>query len=446
MYLALTGLNHKTAPVAVREAFSVDEEAAVRLLTRVKQAGATEAAVLSTCNRTEIYTVGPTQEAADRAARQALWALASERSSTMADSMLVGSHDDVLYQHYDRQAARHLFSVAAGLDSLILGEPQILGQVRDAYELAAASQSAGPVVSELFHRGIRAGKRVRTETRIAEGAASVSYAAVELAKRVFQSLKGKRVLLIGAGKMAELAAKNLVDQKVGTLLVANRTPQSAATLAQSVGGEAVSLDAVHTLLPTVDIVIASTGARTPILTRETVAYAMRLRKGEPLFMIDIAVPRDIEPAVHQIDGVFLYNIDDLKAVVDANLSQREASVDAAWRIVDEETLRFVKWLQGRLAAPVIRALREKVSATAEAEVERLLRRLDHLPEQEKAQVRALAHSIAGKLLHHPTVRLKTSVEEGTHGVVFRSISDLFDLDIGDSSPSSGRSFSGEGAT
>ncbi len=443
MYLALTGLNHKTAPVALREAFSVDEERVGRVLQGVKERGAHEVALLSTCNRTEVFAVSETPESAASAAREIFSTLGASDGpgiATDANTRL----ESALYHRRDTEVARHLFSVAAGLDSLVVGESQVLGQVRKAYEQALNFQSAGPVLSGLFHWGIRVGKRVRSETGISEGAASISYAAVELARKIFESLQEKRVLIVGAGKMAELAAKNLADQGVPVIYVANRTPAHSAALADAVGGTAVSLTEVQRLLPEVDIVITSTGARAPIIGADDVTRAMRRRKGEPLFIIDIAVPRDVDPQVHTVDGVFLYNIDDLRAVVDANMAERHAWVAEAERIVDHEADRFALWMKERVAVPVIKALREKVAATTQAEVDRVLRRLDHLSEREKDEVRALAHSIAGKLLHRPTVRLKSSVEEGRHSAVFESVSDLFGLDLYDYSSKRSRTGPHEG--
>jgi len=427
VYLALTGLSHKTAPVSLRERVAVEESRAGRILQELKARGAAEAALLSTCNRTELFAVAPTPEEARRVVDETFHALARTAGASGAEL------EPSLYRFQDGEAARHLFSVAAGLDSLVIGEVQILGQVRRAHEIALDAGSAGPVISQLFSKGVHVGKRVRQQTRISEGAASISYAAVELARKIFDTLAGRRILIVGAGKMGVLAAKNLKGQGAHSLYVANRTRERADELAARIGAQTVPFSTIESFLAEVDIVITSTGAPEPIITAGAVSAAMRRRRGEPLFLIDIAVPRDIDPRVHDMEGVFLYNIDDLSAVVQANLAEREQCVAEARRIVDQEAARFSAWLRERLAVPVITALRQKVRETTDQEVERFLRRLSHLPEREKEQVRALARAIAGKILHEPTIRLKSSVMDGTHHETFRTVSDLFGLDLGGTS-------------
>lgn len=421
MYLVATGLNHTTAPVALRETVSLDGDECVRRLEGMLAGGVQEGAILSTCNRTEIYVVASTFDAA----RSASFSFFERLAPLSLRSAVAHS----LYSFEGEAAARHLFTVAGGLDSLVIGEAQVLGQVRDALKRAARAGAAGAFITNLFNQAIRAGKRVRTETPIGHGAASVSHAAVQLAREHFADLSQTAVLLVGAGEMAELAARNLMTHGVGRLLVANRTQARSELLARSIGGEAVPLDEVDALLAEVDVVIASTGSKHPVITEAAVERAMRQRGKRPLFLIDIAVPRDVEPGVQSIDGVALYNVDDLHSVVEGNLAERREHLPKARAIVEEEVARFEGWMKERKAAPVIAALHSSVRQTVDRELERTLRRLAHLSEREKELIRSLAHGIAGKLLHAPTLKLKAAVDEGTDAELFTLVSELFGFDL-----------------
>src|SRR5690606_36132933 len=299
----VVGVSHETADVSLREAASLDAALIPSALAELDAAGAEEAVIVSTCNRTELYLVTGDGRDAREVAREFF----ARRAKAGRETALLSA----LYAHEGEEAARHLFAVAAGLRSLVLGEDQILGQVKEAYSLAAACGAAGPILSHLFQRAIHVGKRVRTETGLGRGAVSVSYAAVELARKIFGDLSGKRILLLGAGEMAELALKNLADHGSLRIWVANRTREHGEALARAFGGEAVAMEELEERLAAADIVLASTGAREPVLTRAMVQRAVRRRRGRPLFVIDIAVPRDVDPDVHALDGVFLYNIDDL---------------------------------------------------------------------------------------------------------------------------------------
>jgi len=416
MHVVAVGLNHKTAPVALREAATVREEQAGELLRALVRTAASEAAVLSTCNRTELYLAAESHEAAEGAALRAF-------EKTGGDAVLAA-----LYVKRNADAARHLFSVAAGLDSLVVGESQVLGQVRHALALAQEAGTAGPYLTQLFNQAVHVGKRVRAETPIGNGAASVSYAAVELARKVLGGLEGKRVLLVGAGKTAELAARSLAGRGVASVVVANRSTENAERLARRFGGRHAGLGELPALLESADIVIASTGARRAVISRADVAAAMLARSERPLVIIDIAMPRDVEERAGEVEGVFLYNIDDLKEVVDANLAERSRFAGEAGAIVEEEAFRFAAWMDERRAAPVIAALRRKVYEAAEAEVERLLRRLDHLPDEEKEKIRTLARSIPGKILHEPTVKIKESAAAGRRDELLQLVGELFNLD------------------
>ncbi len=411
------GLNHKTAPVAVRERVAVSgAELAATLAELRRLPGVTEVALLSTCNRSEVYAVSAEAEAV--APHVAAWFVQRGQGA------LAEGH---LYRWQGPAAARHLFRVAAGLDSLVLGEPQVLGQVRDAFLLAQGAGTVGPVLSQLFRQALELGKRVRAETGLGEGAASVSYAAVVLARRIFGSLDGRQVLLIGAGKMGELALKNLLSQGAGMVWVANRTAERADALAARLGGRPLPLEAVPAFLEQVDIVLSSVAAPHPVITREQVRLALRRRRGRPLFFIDIAVPRSIEPAVHQLDGAFLYNVDDLEAVVAESLRQRAEHVAAAESLVEQGVAAFAAWLQSRRAGPVIARLRERAEAVRRQEVERLLRRLPGLSEAERALIQAMSQTLVNKLLHPPTVRVKERLEQGDGEAYLNALAELFDL-------------------
>lgn len=425
----VVGVSHETADVSLREAASLDAALIPSALAELAAAGADEAVIVSTCNRTELYLVTGDGRDAREVAREFF----ARRAKAGRETALLSA----LYAHEGEEAARHLFAVAAGLRSLVLGEDQILGQVKEAYRLAAACGAAGPILSHLFQRAIHVGKRVRTETGLGRGAVSVSYAAVELARKIFGDLSGKRILLLGAGEMAELALKNLADHGSLRIWVANRTREHGEALARAFGGEAVAMEELEERLAAADIVLASTGAREPVLTRAMVQRAVRRRRGRPLFVIDIAVPRDVDPDVHALDGVFLYNIDDLRAVVEANAAERRLHVPHAEAIVARQAREFGRWLRQRLADPVIRALRAKFKAVADREIERLLRRLPQLDEKQREQVRAVSDAIVGKLLHDATVALKRSAEQGRHEQVFQVVAEMFSLEAGEPPEESG---------
>ncbi|HET6498345.1 MAG TPA: glutamyl-tRNA reductase [Coriobacteriia bacterium] len=398
MHLTLVGLSHKTAPVEIREKLTFpahrQDEALSRLLSASPVA---EAVVLSTCNRTEIY---------------ALTTDCSDGSAAIVDFLCdyheLDRHDLVRYLYFTEGEAvvRHLFRVIASLDSMVIGEAQILGQVKEAYEHAFANDAAGRVFNKLFRQSFEVGKRVRTETGIGEHAVSISYAAVELARKVFDDLEGRTVLILGAGKMSELTAKHLVSNGVKTVLVANRTYERAEELACRFCGEAIRYDQLFERMRGADIVISSTAATEYVLTKAQVAEALRGRKGNPLFLIDIAVPRDIDPAVNDLDDVFLYDIDDLNGVVESNLEERVREARRAEAIIAEEMSSFERWLESMEVVPTVAAIRAKAEQVRSAELEKALKRLGSLSEKELRTVDALTSSIVNKMLHGPTARLK----------------------------------------
>jgi glutamyl-tRNA reductase len=311
-----------------------------------------------------------------------------------------------LYVHRDREAVRHLFRVAASLDSLVMGEPQILGQVKEAYRRAVDHHATGVLLNRLVHHALRTAKRVRTETGIAGNAVSVSYAAVELAKKIFGGLQGKTILLVGAGEMSELAARHLLRQGVERILIANRTYARAEELAEAFQGTPVAFDRLPEVLPEVDIVIASTGAPGYVVTAEMVAAALRRRRNRLLFLIDIAVPRDIDPAAGEIENVYLYNIDHLQDVVDANRETRLAEAKKAEGIVAEEVAVFEAWFNALAVVPTIVALRGKMEGIVRGELERSAHWLGGLSAEERSRIEGLAAAVVNKILHDPIAGLK----------------------------------------
>ena len=417
MPLVCVGLNHHTAPVEVRErlAFANPGEASAAL---AKQSGVVEAVVVSTCNRAEIYV-----NLTDGLDPRDLVAGFLSAYHGLPAGLFV----DYLYVYQDLEVIRHLFTVAAGLDSMILGETQILGQVKDCYLAAKERGATGKVLSELFERALRTGKRGHSETAISQNAVSVSYAAVELARKVFNNLEGRQTLIIGAGKMSELVAKHLESGGLRQVVVANRTFERAEEMAARFGGRPVPFEDVPVELARADVVISSTSAPGFVLTPEMVRAAMRQRRNRPLFLIDIAVPRDVDPACGHVENVFLYDIDDLQAVVEANLEDRRREAKKVERIIDEEVRSFSAWLTSLEAVPLIRLLRAKAETIRRTELEKALARLPRLTEKERGVVEAMSSLIINKLLNDPTVKLKELAMSEDGQVYLRAASELFNL-------------------
>jgi glutamyl-tRNA reductase len=398
MNLVLLGLNHKTAPVALREKLAglvTDVPAAYAdLMARPELL---ELVLYSTCNRVEILVA--TEEPGGAINRlRAFFANLHDISSAELDKSL--------YLHQDRDAVQHLFRVAASLDSLVVGEPQILGQIKEAYRQATDSRATGPILNRLLHKTFSVAKRVRRETGIGDYAVSISYAAVTLGRKIFGSLAGKTAVLVGAGEMAELAIEHLKSDGVGRIIIANRTLERGMQLAQRFRGEAVSLEELPDQLLHADIIISSTGSPLYLLTRDQVKGVMRKRKHKPLFFIDIAVPRDLDPAINDLDNVYLYNIDDLKEVVEFNWHRRHQEAAKAERLVAEETLKFLDWLETLAVYPTIISLKEKADRICEAELDKTLKQMGPLTEEQRQVLEVLTHSIAQKLLHDPIIFLK----------------------------------------
>ncbi|OGR01913.1 MAG: glutamyl-tRNA reductase [Deltaproteobacteria bacterium RIFOXYD12_FULL_50_9] len=395
--IVVLGVNHKTAPVAIREqlAFSGDIQIPLRKLMGIPHC--VECCFLSTCNRVEVIFTSSRPDDAIRGVRGFLF----ENSSISEEEAI-----HYTFLHQGQEAIIHLFRVASSLDSMIVGEPQILGQLKDAFRDASEGHATGAILNRLMHKSFSVAKRIRTETNIGSSAVSISYAAVELAKKIFGELKGKKVMLVGAGEMAELAAEHLINQGVGGVVVANRTLDRAVKLARRFNGSAVALTELVEQLEGVDILISSTGAPGLILTRDDVKPVMRQRKNKPLFLIDIAVPRDLDPELNKLDNVYLYDIDDLTSVVEGNKAERDKEAGKAERIVAEETLKFLQWLESMQVSPTIIALRQKVEALRDRELARTFLQLKELPEKEKRSVEILAASLVNKLIHDPMLFLK----------------------------------------
>jgi len=418
--ILLVGISHRTAPVELRERIDFQARGVADALRALAGRGsAREAVVVSTCNRAELYVA--CDEAA--AARQDLVRFLSDFNGVAAGE--IAPH---VYDVADLDVARHLFRVAAGLDSLVMGEPQILGQVKDAHTIATDAHTSGPVLNRLFHSSFAVGKRVRTETGLGSGAVSVSYAAVALARKIFGDLTGRSVAVIGAGEMGKLTALHMKSHALSRITIVSRTMAHAARTAEAIGGaSAAPWEELDAVLGASDIVITATGAAAPILTKAHIESVMRPRRNRPLFIIDIAMPRDVEAAAGEIEQVFLYNIDDLQATVRENLARRASEVARAETIVNEEVEKFGGWFRSRGAIPTVVALRERFEAIRRAELERLDFKLSSLPPEARARVDEITHLIVEKLLLTPTEQLKALGGSDTVGAYTEALTRLFAL-------------------
>ena len=431
MHVFLLGVSHRTAPVDLRERLdfsSRDLGAAVEAVAA--RPSMAESVVLSTCNRSEIY-------------------VASEDPARARDELVTFLSD---YHHVPTQAFQphlfalensaavaHLFRVAAGLDSLVVGEPQILGQVKDAYQSATNKRCVGPVLRHVFQWSFGVGKRVRTETALGEGAVSVSFAAVALARKIFGRLQGRRVLVVGAGEISSLTTQHLRAHGVGDIVITSRTHAHAETLAAEVGGMAVPWEGMIAALGSAEIVITATGSPRPIITRAQLeAVQGRRARSNPLFIIDVAVPRDVDSAVGDIEQVFLYNIDDLQSIVEENLSRRAAEVERAESIVNEAVTRFMAWQRSRSAVPTVVALRQRFESIRRSELQRLEGKLGALSPDARARVDEVTRLIVEKLLLEPTEQLKALPDEETQAAYTEAVNRLFKLQDEDASESSKR--------
>jgi glutamyl-tRNA reductase len=413
------GVNHKTTPIEIREklAFSGEHENNYQDLAAIP--GCKEYCLLSTCNRVEIFFVSSRPEETTPLVGKYLFKNSGIKEKEMSD---------YTYSYQGKDAVEHLFRVAASLDSMVVGEPQILGQLKQAYKQASELKGTGVILNRFFRKAFSVAKRVRTETNIGGSAVSISFAAVELAKKIFGKLKGKKVILVGAGEMAELAAQHLITQGVGDVVVANRTLERAVRLSRQFKGRAVTLGEILQQLEYMDIMISSTGAVDLILTHDDLKPVMRKRRNKPLFLIDIAVPRDLDPGLNSLDNVYLYDIDDLNNVVDLNKTQRTKEATVAERIVNEETLVFMNWLDSFSVSPTITAIREKAEKIRKTELSRTLKRMNGLPEKERESIEALSQAIVNKLLHDPFIFLKNNCTGEKQKNQLGIIKDIFKLE------------------
>lgn len=415
MEIIIVGLSHKTAPVEIRERLSIPKDLLSDYLRQlVSLTSVQEGTIISTCNRVEIISV-----INQRAGEQELINFLAKVAQ-----LPVAELDRYLYKLRNGEAIKHLFRVACSLDSMIIGEPQILGQVKEAYRLAVENKVARLILNKLFHRAFFVAKRVRTETKIANQAVSVSYAAVELAKKIMGDLKDKKALLIGAGEMSELAAKNLLSQGIKEILVTNRTYARAEELAAELRGRPIPFGEFPAQLKEVDIIISSTGSSHYIVHKDQVQSVIRARRHRPMFFIDIAVPRDIDPQVNEIDNIYVYDIDDLQNVVEENKEERKKEIIKAENIIQQGQVSFQNWLESLAVVPTILDLRQRLEKIRQEEINRTFSLLRNTSAEEREVIDLLTKSIINKAIHHPIAFLKSqnNQEQGKFNIeLFRKI-------------------------
>ncbi|MGB9486556.1 MAG: glutamyl-tRNA reductase [Terriglobia bacterium] len=419
MNLALLGINHRTAPVEVRERMHIPESRLAQAVSDlVHREGIREGLILSTCNRVEVMTSAEDSVDAEPIIQQFL---------AEHHRFELGPYQRFFYHYQQQEVVRHLFRVASSLDSMILGEPQILGQLKRAYALAHEAGGLNASLKEIVSQALAVGRRVRRETALGSAAVSVSYAAVELAKKIFGSLEGRTIFVIGAGKMSELAAKHLLSSGASAIYVTNRTYERAVQLAAAFRGTAIAFEQLFEHLPKADIVISSTGAAGYVVNKEDVAKILSARRNRPVFFVDIAVPRDIDPLVNELDNAFVYDIDDLGQVVEANKKQREREAVWAEEIVQEEVQKTMRRLASRDLVPTIVALEDRLNAIREGEVERYNSRLGNLTPEQRQAVDALTRGIMNKILHGPITELKNGAGQPEQAALVRLVRKIFGL-------------------
>ncbi|MFZ5906523.1 MAG: glutamyl-tRNA reductase [Nitrospirota bacterium] len=403
MKILVVGLNHKIADVEVREKLAFSGEKLEQGLVMFRELPEVqEAIILSTCNRVELYAHVTDTAKASESVKTFLSEFHALNRNALENSLYI--YDDVT-------AVKHVFRVASSLDSMVVGEPQILGQLKDAYDLALSRKTTGILLNKLMKKAISVAKRVRTETHIAENAVSISFAAVELARKIFTDLSRRVCMLLGAGEMAELAARHLINNGIQDVLVANRTYERACDLSKEFNGRPVKFDEFINEMVRTDIVICSTGAPTYVVTKNQMQKVMKERKQKQVFLIDISVPRNLDPGINDLENVYLYNIDDLQGVVDANMFERQKEAEKAEMIVAEEIETFLKWQASLDSVPTIKALRDRAEEMKREEVEKLLHKLSSLGEREKEAIEYMATALVNKLLHPPTAALKEAGDD-----------------------------------
>ncbi|HET9121606.1 MAG TPA: glutamyl-tRNA reductase, partial [Solirubrobacterales bacterium] len=431
--LLTLGVSHRTAPLALREQLALTEGRAAGVLNAlVSEEPISEAAALSTCNRTELYLVTTDAVEAETAGLGVL-----AREAGIRPTELLGP----LYSLRGPDAARHLYRVTAGLDSMILGEAEIQGQVKRAYELALVEGATGPILNRMFRGALAAGKRARTETAVGEKGVSIPSVAVELAQRNLGDLSARRVLLIGAGETSELTARALAARGSDAVFIANRGYKRAISLAEKFGGNAVRIDELPTQLASADIVVSTTNSPHHLIERSELQQMMSQRDGAPLLLIDLAVPRDIDPECREIEGVSLYDVDEVQAIVERNASGREAEARRAGGIIDAELSRFERWLGAQEVMPTVTGLRERADAIVSQVLAENATRWESLSATDRERVEMLARAIANRLLHEPTVRLKGAADREDAYLQVSALRELFGLDAGTQPESGGSSAS-----
>ncbi|HZG87075.1 glutamyl-tRNA reductase [Paenibacillus sp.] len=420
MHIVAIGLNYRTAPVEVRERFAVAQERLAQALREMKSwKSILECVIVATCNRTELYAVVDRDNRCPKHVRDFMEAWFGVSKDTFSP---------YLYTYEDDEAKRHLFRVACGLDSMVLGETQILGQVRDAFLLAQQERTTGTIFNKLFLQAITVAKRAHSDYGIGENAVSVSYAAIELGKRIFGSYRSKRVLIVGAGKMSELTVKHLHANGAERIAVTNRTLERAEELASKFGGRAYPFDRLPALLAEADVVISSTGSSQAILTRSDVEAAMKDRPSRPMFMIDIAVPRDLDPDIHAVQNVYLYDIDDLEGIVEANLEHRKQQSIQIEAMIEDELAAFDQWYRSLGVGPVIGALQEKAASIHRETMDSLRNKLPDLSERELKIIHKLTKSMMNQMMHDPIQRVKEMAPERRGDEALEYFTKLFALE------------------
>ncbi len=423
--IILTGINHKTAPVELREALSFTEEEIASALAELKnEEQIKELLIFSTCNRMEILFVSNNCSSDEAVEAVKNFLLKHKKISTH-------QFENSFYIYTNDKAVKHIFRVASSLDSMIVGEPQILGQVKKCYRTSVDNNSSGVILNRLMHKSFNIAKKVRRETGIGNSAVSISYAAVELAHKIFSNLDTKKVMLLGAGEMAELAVEYLMAGGVRNIKIANRTFSNAVALAEKFHGTAIKFEERHETLKRIDIIISSTGATRFILNADAVKNAMRSRKNRPLFFIDIAVPRDIDPEINKISNAYLYDIDDLKNIVDDNMEERQQEAVKGERLVEEAVVKFRRWLDNLKLVPTIVAMKEKINSITRAETKKTLKHLKNISQEDIETIERMTQAIASKLMHDPIVFLKNIGDHRDHSLYLSIARQLFNLNNSD---------------
>ena len=417
--IVLIGLNHKTAPIELRECMAFSSEETQTGIDDLKNAPfINEVFLLSTCNRVEILL---TTDECPPAVQEIKKFISQRKNIPLKD------FESALYIHREEAAVRHIFRVAGSLDSMVLGEPQILGQIKESYKLATSRKASGVVLNRLMHKTFFVAKRIRTETGIGDNAVSISYAAIELGRKIFGNLEGKTVLLIGAGEMAELAVEHLIHQNTKNIIVTNRTFERGLELAKRFNGKAVRFEEITDSLKIADIVISSTGAPDYVVFKQNVKEIMRHRRNSPIFFVDIAVPRDIDPSINRITNAYVYDIDDLKGVISENIEDRKKEALKAERIVDEAVIQFKNWRESLSVVPTIIELRNKIETIVKTELNKTLQTVNHSPDDSREAFNRMTQSIVNKILHDPTILLKSTGSHWNKSSYLDLIHKLFNL-------------------